>query len=252
MNIKTKEDFSTFVAAVEARPGYRKPAAFGIGFAHVSSSDNILDAWFPVPNYKTSYGTAAVLAHHFHHLSGSKTYVIDLSSQCMDILTEYFGPFKDEPGHDNVEVIKSLASVIDRGVMVVTFIEDLDEAPQNVADAYLRLHLLSHRLVLPNTINTDVFGILPNNVWTNEGPVAPEDLMGRKLEALKQGTILHVNAVDKFPRMVDYVVPTGVRIADASRVRLGAHIAEKTTVMHEGFVNFNAGTLGEAMIEGQV
>jgi 2,3,4,5-tetrahydropyridine-2,6-dicarboxylate N-succinyltransferase len=137
--------------------------------------------------------------------------------------------------------------------LVETNIADLSLAPKDAADAYLRLHLLSHRLVQPRTINLDgVFGLLTNVAWTSLGPVAVENLSAVQLRARSKGVALQVFGVDKFPRMVDYVVPSGVRIADADRVRLGAHLAEGTTIMHEGFVNFNAGTLGASMIEGRI
>ncbi|KUP28708.1 2,3,4,5-tetrahydropyridine-2,6-dicarboxylate N-succinyltransferase [Kocuria rhizophila] len=135
---------------------------------------------------------------------------------------------------------------------IVTTVIDLDEAPRDTADAYLRLHLLSHRLAQPNTINLDgIFGLLANVAWTSRGPVLAEELT-RSLLRLRAGGAVTVFGVDKFPRMVDYVVPSGVRIGDADRVRLGAHLGEGTTVMHEGFVNFNAGTLGAAMVEGRI
>ena len=143
-----------------------------------------------------------------------------------------------------------------RGVTVVpvlTVIEDLAAPPADTHDAYLRLHLLSHRLVAPNTINLDgIFGVLPNVAWTNRGPVDPADLPSVRLRARALDRPLSVTSVDKFPQMTDYVAPGGVRIADARRVRLGAHLAEGTTVMHEGFVNFNAGTLGASMVEGRI
>jgi 2,3,4,5-tetrahydropyridine-2-carboxylate N-succinyltransferase len=130
---------------------------------------------------------------------------------------------------------------------------DLDVAPADAADAYLRLHLLSHRLVPPHGVNLDgLFGVLPNVAWTSLGPVDPAALGEVRLRAHAAGLHLHVTGVDKFPPMTDYVVPSGVRIADASRVRLGAHLAEGTTVMHEGFVNYNAGTLGTSMVEGRI
>lgn len=130
---------------------------------------------------------------------------------------------------------------------------DLDEAPAGVEDAYLRLHLLSCRLVQPHGVNlTGVFGVLPNNAWTDLGAVRIDDLVRVRAALRAQGRQLTVYGVDKFPRMVDYVVPAGVRIADADRVRLGAHLASGTTVMHEGFVNFNAGTLGNSMVEGRI
>jgi len=143
-----------------------------------------------------------------------------------------------------------------RGVTVVavlTVIEDLAAPPADTHDAYLRLHLLSHRLVAPNSINLDgIFGALPNVAWTNRGPVDPADLASVRLRARALDRPLSVTSIDKFPQMTDYVAPGGVRIADARRVRLGAHLAEGTTVMHEGFVNFNAGTLGASMVEGRI
>jgi 2,3,4,5-tetrahydropyridine-2-carboxylate N-succinyltransferase len=143
-----------------------------------------------------------------------------------------------------------------RGVqseMVSTLIPDLDAPPTRVPDAYLRLHLLSHRLVKPHEVNLDgVFGVLPNVAWTSRGPVPLERLDAVRVASRSRGEWLTVFGVDKFPRMVDYVVPPGVRIADADRVRLGAHLAPGTTVMHEGFVNYNAGTLGASMVEGRI
>lgn len=137
-------------------------------------------------------------------------------------------------------------------VVVVTTSIDLDAAPADCADAYLRLHLLSHRLVRPNEQNLEgIFGVLPTVVWTSAGPCAVEGFEQTRLRLRARGAVT-VLGVDKFPRMVDYVVPDGVRIADADRVRLGAHLAPGTTVMHEGFVNYNAGTLGVSMVEGRI
>ncbi len=128
-----------------------------------------------------------------------------------------------------------------------------DSAPQSVPEAFLKLHLLSARLVKPHQINLNgMFGVLHNLAWTNEGAIALDELAERQLAARLQGKQLSVFSVDKFPRMTDYVVPAGVRIADSSRVRLGAYLGEGTTVMHEGFINFNAGTQGPAMIEGRI
>lgn len=144
---------------------------------------------------------------------------------------------------DERQVVRELVSV---GI-------ELEDAPTNASDAYLRLHLLSHRLIPPHGLSlVGVFGILNNVVWTSHGPCAVEGFeeTRAKLRA-KYGTVT-VHSVDKFPRMVDYVIPSGVRIADADRVRLGAHLSHGTTVMHEGFVNFNAGTLGTSMVEGRI
>ncbi|MDP1878145.1 MAG: 2,3,4,5-tetrahydropyridine-2,6-dicarboxylate N-succinyltransferase [Actinomycetota bacterium] len=156
--------------------------------------------------------------------------------------------------------VPSLDSGIDadvaRGVSVrsvVTIIEDLQAPPSGTADAYLRLHLLSHRLVRPRTINLDgIFGVLPIVAWTNAGAVAADRVTQTRLHLRRKGQHLTIHGVDRFPRMVDYVVPSGVRIADADRVRLGAYLAPGTVVMHEGFVNFNAGTLGTSMVEGRI
>jgi 2,3,4,5-tetrahydropyridine-2-carboxylate N-succinyltransferase len=143
-----------------------------------------------------------------------------------------------------------------RGVtrrVVETVVKDLQQAPADASDAWLRLHLLSHRLVTPHSINLDgIFGLLTNVVWTSAGPCAVEGFEQTRARLRASGQAVAVYGVDKFPRMTDYVVPSGVRIADADRVRLGAHLASGTTVMHEGFVNFNAGTLGASMVEGRI
>ncbi|MFE2656547.1 MULTISPECIES: 2,3,4,5-tetrahydropyridine-2,6-dicarboxylate N-succinyltransferase [unclassified Brevibacterium] len=135
---------------------------------------------------------------------------------------------------------------------VVTTTIDLDEAPASAADVYLRLHALSHRIVVPNDVNLDgIFGHIANVVWTSAGACSPEGFEATRAKLLANGPVA-VFGLDKFPRMTDFVIPSGVRIGDADRVRLGAHLAPGTTVMHEGFVNFNAGTLGSAMVEGRI
>jgi 2,3,4,5-tetrahydropyridine-2-carboxylate N-succinyltransferase len=140
-----------------------------------------------------------------------------------------------------------------RAVPVATVIAALARPPADAYDAYLRLQLLSHRLIRPHQASLDgLFGVLPNVAWTSRGPVDPAELAAVRLRFRAAGEPLQVLGVDKFPRMTDYVVPSGVRIADADRVRLGAHLAPGTTVMHEGFVNFNAGTLGASMVEGRI
>ena len=140
-----------------------------------------------------------------------------------------------------------------RTEIVVVEIGSLADPIKDTADAYLRLHLLSHRIVRPNEPNLDgIFGMLANVAWTSAGPCPPDQVDALRVRERLAGRQLTVYGVDKFPRMIDYVVPSGVRIADADRVRLGAHLASGTTVMHEGFVNFNAGTLGTSMVEGRI
>ena len=160
------------------------------------------------------------------------------------------------PANAPAELASLAASDNARGVRseLVGIEIDLATPPASVSDAYLRLHLLSHRLVKPHGQSLDgIFGILNNVVWTSVGP-CPVDNFEMTRAKIREATGQHVAVygVDKFPRMVDYVVPSGVRIADADRVRLGAHLASGTTVMHEGFVNFNAGTLGTSMVEGRI
>lgn len=260
--IKTVDDFSYFVEEFQNRPGYQKPLAFGIGIATLSKAGNILDTFFPLPNYQKNFGTAAVMANVVGHVAGTATHTVE-PAEIMKMI-EYFLPFESDGSiHGNIDALKAVLNTV-QGLRekhsalrtaVVSFIDqpERDPGPQTVSDCYLRLHLLSHRLVKPNEILIEgMFGILPNNVWTNEGPIAPEDLPARRLDSLMRVHPLHVNAVDKFPRMVDYVIPTGVRIADASRVRLGAYLGEGTVIMHEGFSNFNAGTLGTSMVEGRI
>ena len=157
---------------------------------------------------------------------------------------------------DGVDPVRScLAEQVGliRGEKVTVTIESIDKPATDAVDAYARLHLLSRREVKPHEVNLDgVFGLLSNVAWTSAGPVVPGKVDALRAAVAAHGHDLHVTSVDKFPRMTDYVVPDGVRIADADRVRLGAHLADGTTVMHEGFVNFNAGTLGPSMVEGRI
>ena len=151
--------------------------------------------------------------------------------------------------YKSLESVKHIPSLIKDRERFIFHKLNQDTAIKNVKDAYLKLHLLSLKLVKPNTINLEgIFNALPNVVWTSQGPVHPDDLE----EIRKDNDSLYVRSIDKFPCLTDYVIPEGIRIADASRVRLGAYLSEGTTVMHEGFVNFNAGTLGPAMIEGRI
>jgi 2,3,4,5-tetrahydropyridine-2-carboxylate N-succinyltransferase len=188
--------------------------AWGAGLTTVTSDGTVLDAWFP------QLGLGALPP-------------VDLTS----LNVAATGP----------------ADARQLGRSVVTLEIDTDIAPASTTDAYLRLHLLSNRLMRPRTINLDgIFGLLPNNAWTNLGPVQPDQVDAVRLGCAALGQRLTVFGLDKFPRMTDYVTPSGVRIADADRVRLGAHLASGTTVMHEGFCNFNAGTLGTSMVEGRI
>jgi len=180
---------------------------------------------------------------------------IHVSGQVLD---SYFPSPRLGVADDSAAPPALISAVVDddtRGVRTEVVLVQIDLAapPAATSDAYLRLHLLSHRLVRPHDLNmTGIFSSLPNVVWTSAGPCAIEGFEEVRIRLRARGEHLTVFGVDKFPRMVDYVLPTGVRIADADRVRLGAHLAEGTTVMHEGFVNFNAGTVGTSMVEGRI
>ncbi|MFC6152613.1 2,3,4,5-tetrahydropyridine-2,6-dicarboxylate N-succinyltransferase [Nocardioides yefusunii] len=190
-------------------------AAWGYALVTRDSSDNVLDAWFPAPALGEPDGSEAPA---------------ELAAAA---------------GTDDVRKVT-------KAVELVT-IADIAADPASAQDAWLRLHLLSSRLVAPHGLSMNgVFGLLSNVVWTSEGPCAVDGFELTRLRLKAAGKNVAVYGVDKFPRMVDYVVPSGVRIADADRVRLGAHLASGTTVMHEGFVNFNAGTLGASMVEGRI
>jgi 2,3,4,5-tetrahydropyridine-2-carboxylate N-succinyltransferase len=196
--------------------GFVTSPAWGTALATVDTEGRILDAWFPAG--RLGLGEAP---------GGEPGFEPDLTGE---------GAL---PGLRRVSVSAQIASLAD--------------PPVDTLDVYLRLHLLSHRLIQPHQANLDgIFGLLPNVAWTSAGPCQPERLDELRMAVRRRGGHLTVHGVDKFPRMADYVTPTGVRIADADRVRLGAHLAPGTTVMQEGFVNYNAGTLGTSMIEGRV
>ena len=196
--------------------------AAGIGLATLASDGSVLDTWFPAPEL-TEPGTSAT------------------TRLALSDVPRSWPPWSAATTTASTDTIA-----------VRTVIGSLDDVAVDAYDAYLRLHLLSHRLVAPHGLNAGgFFGVLTNVVWTNRGPCAIEGFEAVRARLRRHGPVT-VYGVDKFPRMVDYVMPTGVRIADADRVRLGAHLAAGTTVMHEGFVNFNAGTLGASMVEGRI
>lgn len=185
---------------------------------------------------------------------GTGIATLDANGAVLDVRFRGLGLGDAVPG-DAPSVSTAVDTDPDRAVALrpVSIVIDTDTAPADGADAYLRLHLLSHRLMLPRSMNLDgIFGHLQNVAWTDRGPVPVEAIESVQWNMARQGRPLTVHGVDKFPRMVAYVVPSGVRIADASRVRLGAHLSPGTTVMHEGFCNFNAGTLGASMVEGRI
>ena len=169
--------------------------------------------------------------------------------EILDVFFSYI-EFEDKQIINNIPDLKNSYQEI---IEINWSHKDLDREIESVSDAYLKLHLLSNKLVLPNSINLDgLFSNLPNIVWTNHGPISIEEIENKLNESKMNKNDLYIRSVDKFPCLTDYIIPKNVRIADARRVRLGAYLSEGTTIMHEGFVNFNAGTLGPGMIEGRI
>ncbi|WP_016907184.1 2,3,4,5-tetrahydropyridine-2,6-dicarboxylate N-succinyltransferase [Streptomyces xiaopingdaonensis] len=206
----------------------RTTGAVGAGLATVSSDGTVLDTWFPSPELVAEPGPA-----------GTETLSPERAAELLgDAAVQAIGP---DPRR-GVDVLA-----------VRTVVPSLDEKPLDAHDVYLRLHLLSHRFVRPHGVSLEgIFGLIANVAWTNLGPVPVDEVEQTRLRTRAEGLALNVTSIDKFPRMSDYVAPKGVRIGDADRVRLGAHLAEGTTVMHEGFCNYNAGTLGASMVEGRI
>jgi 2,3,4,5-tetrahydropyridine-2,6-dicarboxylate N-succinyltransferase len=257
--IATAQDFKNHIDAVQARPGYANPFAFAVGIATVAPSGKVLDTSYPIINCEENYGSAAVLADVVGHTSGTKTY--ELSATAIErALGAFAWTHGDGKVHDNVDVLKAVSALANASAplggtrrIMVAFIGAPTDVPTDASDVYLRLHLLSHRKVKPHGVSLDgAFGLLNNVAWTTSGPFDPDGFDLRRAVLAAEGHHVNVISLDKFPRMIDYVIPSGVRIADGGRVRLGAHLAEGTTVMHEGFCNFNAGTLGTSMVEGRI
>lgn len=265
MQIQTEAEFRQFAVGYWDRDGHQPPAAFGIGLATikvVGEDVTVLDTRFAAVNCGENNGAAAAFAEATGYTSGTMATPVDVKA-LHELRSERFLPFlHDGKDHANIDaIIKVMGGTHDQlhGLTgyethpVIVFIGNLDDPPVNAEDVYFRLHLLSHRKVQPHGVSLDgQFGLLSNNAWTNIGPILPDDGDEATWILRARGEHLSVTSVDKFPRMLDYVRPSGVRIADGERVRLGAHLAVGTTVMHEGFVNFNAGTLGNAMVEGRI
>jgi len=219
--------------------------SLGFGIGTQNSQGNWLEVFYASPVLSPSEASVKAIAKILGYEGGNEAIAFDASK--VQELSSAIAATGD----------KQLATAVDalagsQRPLVVTVLAN-DEAPQSVPEVYLKLHLLSHRLVKPHGVVLDgMFGALPNVAWTTEGAIDLTELPERQLSARLEGLHLSVDCIDKFPKMTDYVVPKGVRIADTARVRLGAYIGEGTTIMHEGFVNFNAGTLGTSMIEGRI
>ncbi|RNL61478.1 2,3,4,5-tetrahydropyridine-2,6-dicarboxylate N-succinyltransferase [Zhongshania marina] len=218
--------------------------AFGLGLGTQNNKGEWLDTFYPSPLLNPSAELVEAVQSVLAPLQGNTA--IAVSGEQMAQIAEAIS------AADSAQAATAAKLASGNQALVVTLLSS-DDAPGSVPEGYLKLHLLSHRLVKPQSINlTGLFGALPNVAWTNQGAVDISELAERQLQARLNGEMLEVMSVDKFPKMTNYVVPTGVRIAHTARVRLGAYLGEGTTIMHEGFVNFNAGTEGPGMIEGRI
>lgn len=219
--------------------------AFGLGIGTQSSSGDWLEIYYNTPLLNPSDALIDAISDIVGYEGGDAALEI-----CTEQLKDLEAAFLSVDAEDQAEIVEVLRGT--QQPLVVTILAT-DSAPATTAEVYLKLALLSHRLVKPHGLDlSGMFGLLPNVAWTNEGAIALDDLPRRQLAARAQGRVLNVQSVDKFPQMTNYVVPAGIRVGDASRIRLGAHVGEGTTVMHEGFINFNAGTLGVSMVEGRI
>ncbi|WP_028299151.1 2,3,4,5-tetrahydropyridine-2,6-dicarboxylate N-succinyltransferase [Oceanospirillum beijerinckii] len=219
--------------------------SFGFGVGTQNSKGEWLEVFYPQPLLAPAVSLVDTVAQVLDYQGGNQ--VVAFGTDKVEALVN---ALKEAGEVAQSELVASFAD--SKRPLVATFIEE-DTDPKEVAEVYLKLHLLSHRLVKPHGANLNgMFGALPNVAWTNQGAIDLEELPQRQLQARLNGEALSVDCVDKFPKMVDYVVPAGTRIADTARVRLGAYLGAGTTIMHEGFVNFNAGTEGPGMIEGRI
>ena len=216
--------------------------SFGLGLATLNRTGDLLDVYYPTPILDTAPAMVALWRGTYPGLETGDWVLIDAeSAEIEPSLTHELSPFRQALDQPNPHRI-----------LIATLLEG-DAPITSTAGAYLKLHLLSHRLAKPNTLNLEgIYAHTPNVAWSNEGPIDLSELTDRQLEARLAGRTLEITSVDKFPKMTNYVVPEGVRIADAARVRLGAYVGEGTTVMHEGFINFNAGAEGPNMVEGRI
>ena len=253
----TIEEFKKYVASVEAKKNYRNPIGFGIGIKR-SKQSKTLDVFFPLINWETSFGTAAVFADIADIKFGENAeYTLNIE-QLNDIYNKFSAFHDDISGHQNIITIKNFLDNFSNihsyysSEIVVYFLFNKSESVASATEGYFKLQALSQRCIEPHGVNLNgAFGQLTNVAWTNKGPVLPEDLSAEISKYIFTEP-LQVSHIDKFPYMVNYHAPSGTRVVSGSQVRLGAYLGEGTTVMPAGYVNFNAGTKGNAMVEGRV
>ncbi len=222
--------------------------AFGLGVGHQNSEDQWLDTYFPKALCRPDPAVVSIIREVFEWDGLNITRQINT-----DDLDDFLEALEESSDGDAEGLLRALTPLAGTDQPLVISVLGTNEKPASIPEVYLKLSLISMRKIQPHGTNLEgIFTLLPNVAWTSKGPIDVKHLAHEQTRARAYGEVLTVHSVDKFPRMADYVVPHGVRIGDASRIRLGAHLGEGTTVMHEGFVNFNAGTLGVSMVEGRI
>ena len=256
--METVVDFKEYVASVEARAEYVRPLAFALGVRRCKNGKT-LDVSYPVVNFSENFGTAAVLIDVLK-VQDFKNGYHPVSLENLSEIYSHFSPFHGDNGkHPNIETINALIDnyttsngYADIEIMAY-FLFDRAQAVESAEEAYFKLHCLSTRKAEPHSLNLDgLFGKLNNVAWTSKGPMLPEDVAVQSVKHIGSHSPRLVTHVDKFPYMINYHIPTGIRIASGSQVRLGAYLGEGTTVMPSGYINFNAGTKGTSMVEGRI
>ena len=266
MIINSKEDFKQLIKTIEATPNYQKPLAFSLGIRR-KKGDTTLDVYYPLINYNDSFGTAAIFKKILQDnipLNNTKNTFTVISIEKIKEIFNYFKPFLIEiEKHPNVELLHELNLNLNTNSLqspyygekdfIVYFLYEQENTINSIEEAYFKLSLISHRKVEPHQLNLNqLFPTLKNIAWTNKGPILVEDISKEQLKSALTDKPLIITHVDKFPYLLNYHVPTNTRVCSGSQVRLGAYLGAGTTVMPAGYVNFNAGTKGDAMIEGRV
>lgn len=256
--INTKAEFQNYISRLETAPDYRRPLAFGIGLRKRKESQT-LEVLYPVINWGEAHGTAAILKSVTNFNQNVNGYSLLEPEQIMNILAVMKPFLNDEQPHPNIEIFQLLKNHESQTGnyhstdLICYFLYDKDSAVESAEEGYFKVQCLSQLKVRPHHINVNgIFGKMNNVAWTNKGPILPQDIAKERIKWSCKGEELVVSHVDKFPYMVNFHVPEGVRVVSGSKVRLGAHLSNGTTVMPAGYVNFNAGTLGNAMIEGRI
>ena len=261
MLITSKDDFANFIKEVEAKPGYKRPKAFGIARLDKSLLDESksLQACFATINYEENFGSFAVLFEAFSQRklalnTQDSELVVNLQEEDVDFALACFKPFLNEKGHKNIDVLRAVKKHYKKDSFALVAIFD-DEKPKSLECVYLKLYLLSSKKVALRSINLDgAFGILPNVAWSGDKPIDLEYLRENEAELKMSGKYPKIDFVDKFPRFLSHIIPEdNTRILESSKVRMGAQLAAGTTIMPgAAYVNFNSGTTGACMVEGRV